>query len=153
MLSAWFLNKVPPHTRHVLWEEFSPYISLIPTNDSLSVSVFSSALESLFLHLFNESFGFSTVFLSPLLLFLSLPRKVFHPSFLDSHVVSRLILVHHMKGGLAAAPPLVLWRWLPLCAAHWASSQCLPTPGIPCWVLDLCHCLLWELRLWFLLFY
>lgn len=110
MLSAWFLNKFPPHTRHVLWEEFSPYISLIPTNDSLSVSVFSSALESLFLHLFNESFGFSTVFFSsPLLLFLSLPRKVFHPSFLDSHVVSHLILVHHMKGGLAAAPP-------PLCS-------------------------------------
>ena len=47
-------------------------------------------------------------FPSPLLLFLTLPRKVFRPSFLDSHVVGRLILVHHMKGGLAAASPYAL---------------------------------------------
>lgn len=79
MLSAWFLNKFPPHTRHVLWEEFSPYISLIPTNDSLSVSVFSSALESLFLHLFNESFGFSTVFFISSSVISFSPKESFPP--------------------------------------------------------------------------
>ena len=46
---------------------------------------------------------------------MTLPRKALQPSFLDPHVVGRLILMHHMKGGLAAAS---------YCALDLTSSVC-----------------------------